>query len=90
MSEWVKVSERLPEEGKIVDIKVSGGTIIRNVEFEYGRFWKKRIGKNAGHVWSASEWAYPEKTKKTKSSPEDVTLSDDVHTAIDSEGYGDG
>jgi len=41
MSEWNSVSKMLPQEGKIVDIKIIGGTIIRNVQFEMGRFWKK-------------------------------------------------
>ena len=64
MSEWNRVSKKLPQEGKIVDIKIIGGTIIRNVQFGNGRFWKKRTGKNAGIAWSATDWAYPEKVKK--------------------------
>lgn len=67
MSEWNRISKMLPQEGKIVDIKIIGGTIIRNVQFEMGRFWKKRIGKNAGMAWSATDWAYPEKVKKADS-----------------------
>ena len=64
MSEWTKVADKLPREGKAVNIKVAGEVIIRNVLFENGRFWKKRIGPNAGHTWAATEWAYPEKGKK--------------------------
>jgi len=64
MSEWTKVADKLPRDGKAVDIKVAGEVIIRNVLFDNGRFWKKRIGPNAGHTWAATEWMYPEKGKK--------------------------
>jgi len=96
VSEWFKSGEKLPVEGKTVDIKIPGGSIVRGVLFENGRFWKIRKGKNAGNVWRALGWAYPEKAKLKKSDIigtgplPDKIASDDVHADIDSEGYGDG
>ena len=91
MSEWFKVTEKLPKDGEYVSIRVGRKeNVVHNVPFINGRFWKQHYADNSGIPWRAIEWSYPEKAKKTKSSPEDVTLSDDVHTAIDSEGYGDG
>jgi len=76
MSEWNSVSKMLPQEGKIVDIKIIGGTIIRNVQFGNGRFWKKRIGKNAGIAWSVTDWAYPEKMKKASAVKETEVIDE--------------
>ena len=77
MSEWIKVSEKLPKEGKSVDIKIAGGTIVRYVLYEMGRFWKKRIGKNAGIAWPAQEWAYPEKGKRASAAKEAEVIDED-------------
>jgi len=63
MNEWINVNEKLPKEGKIVDIAISGGNIIRNVLYKEGRFWKKRKGKNAGVAWSVTHWIPIEKKK---------------------------
>ena len=76
MSEWNSVSKMLPQEGKIVDIKIIGGTIIRNVQFEMGRFWKKRIGKNAGIAWSATDWASREKVKRASAVKETEVIDE--------------
>ena len=82
MSEWNSVSKMLPQEGKIVDIKIIGGTIIRNVQFEMGRFWKKRIGKNAGIAWTATDWASREKVKKA-SFKNEVDVGGDINGGKD-------
>lgn len=66
MSDWVKVADKLPKEGKIVEIKAAGDAITRTALFSDGRFWKKRLGPNAGHVWNPMEWRYPEKAAKAK------------------------
>ena len=65
MSDWVKTGDKLPRDGKAVDIRLGSGQIVGNVLFENGRFWKKRVGPNAGHTWSAVEWRYPEKKGAT-------------------------
>jgi len=54
--EWIEVSKRLPKEGKIVNIELNDGIIIKNVLFAKGRFWKKRIGEYVGQTWDAVFW----------------------------------
>lgn len=63
MNDWVKPADKLPKEGKAVDIRTVGGLERSGVTFEAGRFWKKRIGPNAGHVWNVAEWRYPVKER---------------------------
>ena len=78
MSEWISVSKTLPQEGKIVDIKIIGGSIIRNVLYEMGRFWKKRIGKSAGIAWTVTDWAYPEKVKKASAAKKEEVFDETI------------
>lgn len=63
MSDWIKTADKLPKEGKLVDIRTTSGNEVSGVPFENGRFWKKRIGRNAGHVWNVAEWRYPTKER---------------------------
>ena len=73
MSDWTRVADKLPREGKAVDIRMPSGQIAGMVLFENGRFWKKRIGSNAGHSWNPVEWRYPDKKKGAIDVGEDET-----------------
>ncbi len=63
MKEWIEINKKLPEQGQVVSIKTGNDTIIEQVLFSEGVFWKKRIRTNVGHTWSATHWAPIEKKK---------------------------
>jgi len=55
-TEWIKAVDRLPKNGQIVNIKITGDVIRKGVLFDAGIFWKMRKGQNVGHSWYAIEW----------------------------------
>lgn len=56
MSDWIKVSDGLPQDGEMVDeVRLNTGQIVKRVEFIAGRFWKVRQG-NGGHAYDAVAW----------------------------------
>lgn len=59
MSEWNKLSEKMPAEGEAVEIRLPGGRTIKSVEFSSGRFWKVRTG-NGGQAYTVEAWRAPE------------------------------
>ena len=54
MMEWTNVSEKRPKNGQVVAIKID--KCVLRVLYDNGRFWKKRVGKNAGQTWNPSQW----------------------------------
>jgi len=55
MSEWTKASVKLPTDGELVDVRLAGGRLVKEVEFSGGRFWKVRTA-NGGQAYEVEEW----------------------------------
>lgn len=65
MSEWTKPSDRLPEDGRMVRVRLVGGQVVKRVEFAAGRFWKVRKG-NGGHAYEVEAWGEIDTPKRSR------------------------
>ena len=80
MSEWIDVKGKLPKDGEHVSIMIIGGGIHHNVLYEHSRFWKLKVGINAGIAWEVLKWAYPKSREKIKEAKENKDVFEkDVH-----------
>ncbi len=41
-SNWIKVADKLPENGQTVNIKIADGVTRKGILFDAGVFWKMR------------------------------------------------
>ena len=55
MNEWNNPSVKMPAEGDLVEIEISGGRRIKPVQFAAGRFWKIRKGLG-GQAYPVVRW----------------------------------
>ncbi len=76
MNKWIKVDDGLPQNGDIVNIKITGDQIRKKVLFEDGVFWKLRKARNVGQCWLVSEWQAIDKKVGRKSGYENTALGE--------------
>lgn len=67
--EWFDPSDRLPDDGQVVRVRLVGGRVIKAVEYAAGRFWKFRRG-TSGHCYNVDAWSAIEMHKRSR--PDDV------------------
>lgn len=75
MKDWISINQELPNNGQIVDIKLSNNLIKENVLFTEGRFWKYRKSKSVGQTYTVTFWAAKEKKEQIKKIPEEFDSS---------------
>ena len=63
MEKWIDIVDRLPQEGRIVRIKL-GNLVKDSVLFKDGRFWRSRQVDGSGQAYEPDSWAPIEKKVK--------------------------
>ena len=76
MNKWVKVDDGLPQSGDMVNIKIAGDVIRKQVLFEDGVFWKLKKARNVGQCWLVVEWQAIDKKVGKKPGYENTAMGE--------------